>query len=145
MTEFVKIEIDLSCNFWNYNPFNVAVMIDDKEIFNNKIEEKITIKSTADLDDGNHTIQLKLSGKTDEDTVIDDKNESILKDVILNVHDIRFDDISVGKNLWSNSSYYPDLDRVLDSTKHHVNLGLNGIWKFNFETPVYIWLLENLD
>lgn len=147
MTDSIKVEIDLSCDFWNYNPFNVSVMIDDKEIYNGEIEEKTTVSDTVDLDEGEHQIKLILSGKTIEDTITDGAGGPILKDVLLNVHDIRFDDISVGQCIWSHSVYKPEekANAPSELVKNCVNLGWNGVWEFPFEMPIYIWLLENLD
>lgn len=146
MSESVKIEIDLSCDFWNHNPFDVVVMINDHEIYNGEIEEKTTIKSQLELGEGEHQIKLILSGKTIHDTITDGPGGDIINDVLLNVHDIRFDDISVDKNIWSNSVYQPNnTDAPIELVKNCVNLGWNGVWLFSFETPIYIWLLENLD
>jgi len=146
MSESIKVEVDLSCDYWNYNPFDVTVMIDDKEIHNDEIEEKITITSNIELEDGEHSIKLILSGKTNADTETDGDGGPIINDVLLNVHDIRFDDISVGQCIWLNSIYRPDVEAAPNElVKNCVNLGWNGEWEFPFETPIYIWLLENLD
>lgn len=146
MTDHVKVEIDLSCDYWNYNPFDVSVFIDDEEIFAGEIEEKTTVTADVKDDENKHKIKLVLSGKTMHDTVTDGNGGPIINDVLLNVHDIRFDDISVGQCVHTYSVYKPEEENAPEElVKNCVNLGWNGVWEFPFEMPIYIWLLENLN
>jgi len=144
MSESVKIEIDLETEYWNDNPFAVEIRIAGKTVFNEKIFESTTVSDSVDVDEGVQSIEIHLSEKTEKDTVTDEQN-NIVNDVILRVKDIRFDGISVDRNIWNNSRYYTVSDKKLPTLNDHVDLGNNGIWTFDFEIPIYIWLLENLD
>lgn len=144
MSEQVKVEIDLESEYWNDNPFSVEVRVASKTVFNEEIFKPTTVSETVDIDDGVHLIEIHLSGKTEKDTVVDEQN-NILNDLILHIKDIRFDEISIGHIQQTHSKYYTVADQSLPTLNNHVDLGHNGIWTLDFETPIYIWLLENLD
>jgi hypothetical protein len=144
MSESVKIEIDLETEYWNDNPFAVEIRIAGKTVFNEKIFESTTVSESVDVNEGVHLIEIHLAGKTDSDTVTDDQG-NITNDVMLHVKGIRFDDISVDQTLRTHSKYYTVAKQKLPTLDNHVDLGHNGIWTFEFEIPIYIWLLENLD
>mgnify|MGYP005656687375 FL=1 len=47
--------------------------------------------------------------------------------------------------MWKCSNYYPDGDDTPDVLPAVVDLGWNGDYVIEFESPIYIWLLENLE
>ena len=68
--------------------------------------------------------------------------------MLLNIVDIEIDDISVGSLLWSSTFVLDEPinngSEVINEFTGCVNLGLNGTYTFKFNSPFYIWLLENL-
>jgi len=98
-----------------------------------------------------HELQISLLNKDSADTV-QDSNGGIIGDMLLNIDSIEIDEIDLGSLLWSVSIYnpiYPEsyLDQDQKSVKDIVGcvtLGWNGTWRLPFQSPFYIWLLENL-
>ena len=56
---------------------------------------------------------------------------------------MEIDEVDLGMLIYSKSVFTgDDPDRpVLDNC---INLGWNGTWMLSFESPFYIWLLENI-
>jgi len=98
------------------------------------------------VDEGPHTLKIRLENKTISDTVIE--NGEVVKDMLLNIDDITIDEISLGNLLWS-AEYILDEKQTykgqeIDHLDGCVNLGWNGTYTLKFTSPFYIWLLEKL-
>jgi hypothetical protein len=142
MTNFepVDIVIGLSSTFWK-DPPKSKVYIDDNLIFDGHVDEPKEIKWVGNLTEDKHKIIVELYDKDKYQTVLEDGK--IVKDQILNIDLIMFDEIDIGYLRHTLSVYYADRkDNII--AKDCVNLGLNGRWELEFTTPVYIWLLENI-
>jgi hypothetical protein len=76
--------------------------------------------------------------------------------MLLTIDSIEVDEIDIGSLLWTNSKYYPKYpqdyidaqnklgNKLEPELKEFVDLGWNGRWVLPFQSPFYIWLLENL-
>lgn len=139
MSESLDLEINLSSMWWDKPP-RVKVWLNNNVIFRGLIESPTSIKHTASLTEGNHVLRISLSEKNGRtQTIVEDGK--IIKDQILNIDNIIMDDIDLGHLIYTNSKFVADL-----GSEHHnmINLGLNGTWYMPFQTPIYVWLLENL-
>ena len=84
--------------------------------------------------------------------VLKDDNENIIEDFLLNIHYIEIDEIDLGSLIWTHSKYYPKYpenytnleQKTQEVVTNCVNLGWNGKWVLEFDSPFYIWLLENI-
>jgi hypothetical protein len=97
------------------------------------------------LSEGEHSIRIIFSGKTDKDTEID-ANGNILKDRLLNIDSISIDEIDLGNLVYSLCKFYPDKTIRPDLPDMIPNLtciGYNGEWELKFNVPTYLWLLEH--
>jgi hypothetical protein len=137
--EPIEISIVLSSTFWK-DPPKVRTYIDDNLIFDGEITDQKTIKWVGELTEDKHKLVVELYGKDKYQTILE--NNKIVKDQLLNIESIEFDEIEIGNLKHSLSNYYP-VD-VQEPIKNCVNLGWNGRWEFEFTTPIYIWLLENI-
>jgi hypothetical protein len=109
----------------------------------------------AELEEGDCYVDIELKNKTKSDTVLDE-NGIIVDDLLLNIISIEIDEIDLDMLLWTQSVYTPvypphyvkkiqlEGHTLEESLKNCVNLGWNGVWKFKFTSPFYIWLLENI-
>ena len=81
--------------------------------------------------------------KDDTDVVQSEDKTEILKDLLLNIKTVEIDEIDLGNLVFTNSEFVGDDSSrpVLDKC---VDLGWNGTWTLPFESPFYIWLLENI-
>jgi hypothetical protein len=136
--EPIEISVVLSSTFWK-DPPKAKVYVDDDLIFDGLITETKTIKWAGELTEIKHKLIVELHGKDKYQTVLE--NGKIVKDQILNIDSIAFDEIDIGYMKHTLSKYYPSNLEAIDNC---VNLGWNGCWELEFTTPVYIWLLENI-
>ena len=101
-----------------------------------------------------YNLIIKRSGKGHSQTVVNDKGD-ILKDQMLHIKGIEIDEIDIGALVY-DGVYTPSYPEPWASQQHEAGvelkksfknvtqMGHNGEWKFTFNSPFYIWLLENL-
>ena len=145
--EKLTFAVTLSGTYWDHKP-QFSIWLDDHVVAQSEITSlaQQTISFTHTVDEGDHTIKIRLENKTINDTIIE--NGEVVKDLLLNVDDITIDDISLGNLLWS-AEYILDKkqvykDQEIDHLDGCVNLGWNGTYVLKFSSPFYIWLLEKL-
>ena len=78
-----------------------------------------------------------------------------MKDQLLNIQNIEIDEIDIG-GLVFEGMYTPEYPEpwasqqrsagteLPEKFKNVTQMGHNGTWSFKFESPFYMWLLENL-
>jgi hypothetical protein len=145
--EKLSFVVTLSGTFWDRRP-QFSIWLDDHVVTQSEIvssaEQSITFEHT--VDEGPHTLKIRLENKTTADTVIE--NGEVIKDMLLNIDDIVIDDISLGNLLWSAEYILDDKQtynsKEIDRLDGCVNLGWNGTYVLKFTSPFYIWLLEKL-
>jgi hypothetical protein len=96
-------------------------------------------------DEATHKLQFVMTGKTEEHTVINEHGE-ITSDSLLKISNILIDDIVLDQFLNKLVEYNHDFNGSKDTTtdKFYGVMGCNGTAKFEFTTPFYLWLLENM-
>jgi hypothetical protein len=96
-------------------------------------------------DDGEHELRIVLQGKLPEHTKIDEQG-NIISDATLQISNVTIDDLDVNTVFQSNSVYTHDFNGTQPEIKDtfHGIAGCNGTISFEFSTPVYLWLLENM-
>lgn len=146
--ESLEFAVTVSGTYWDKKP-QFSIWIDNKVIIQTEISSDAlqTHKFTRDIDEGEHTLRIKLENKTNYDTVV--INNEVTKDMLLNINDITIDDISLGQLLWSESTFALDephqyQGKEITQLDNCVNLGWNGTYILKFSSPFYVWLLEKL-
>ena len=71
------------------------------------------------------------------------KDGKIVEDMLLEIESIEIDEIDLANLTHTKSHFIPD-DRSLPELDMCIDLGWNGTWVLPFESPFYIWLLENI-
>lgn len=93
----------------------------------------------------NHKIYIKLFGKTEDDTVIDEFG-NIISDKFANLTKISFDSIDVTKLYTNGHQCYEhnhnDTTKTLED-EFYGFMGCNGIVTIDFYTPIHKWFLKN--
>jgi hypothetical protein len=93
----------------------------------------------------NHSIEFELLGKLPEHTIVDDQG-NIVKDAVVTVRNKQFESIAIDTVFDQRTQYQHDFngsgDQITD--EFFGAMGCNGRTKFEFTTPIYIWMLENL-
>jgi len=145
--EKLSFVVALSGTFWERRP-QFSIWLDDHQVVASEIvgPAQQEIKFERTVDEGLHTLKIRLENKTNQDTVVE--NDEVVKDMLLNIDDITIDDISLGNLLWS-AEYILDhpqeyKGQTITKLDNCVNLGWNGTYVLKFTSPFYIWLLEQL-
>ena len=157
-TEKLKFKLELYATMWDKPPI-AEVLINDKSQFKGEItvskENSQFIEFEAELDEGKeYSLVIKRSNKTDPQTVVNDKGD-IIHDQLLHIANIEIDDIDIGSLIYEGvyGPEYPEPwatqqrqegHSLPETVKNSPIMGHNGIWKFSFTSPFYMWLLENL-
>jgi hypothetical protein len=126
---------------------HLSVMLDGEEI--QALEpggedQKLSIEINDDVEQ-DHVLCLVMSGKQMDHTLVDDQGQ-ILEDRMIEITDVRIDDIELGYVFTQTSKYIHDHNGTSDlvTVPFYGAMGCNGQVDFHFTTPVYLWLLENM-
>ncbi len=157
-TEKLHFRIALSGTYWSKKPV-YSVSVNDQQI---QAPTEITTASAViqpdgliaaedltylefdhEVTEGTVTLNIRLENKNNSDTVENEDKTAIVKDMLLNIRSVQIDEIDLGNLIYSKSVFRGDDSSrpVLDSC---LDLGWNGTWTLTFESPFYIWLLENI-
>lgn len=156
-TEKLKFKIGLSSTGTEKHPhFRISLNKEEKISASLESNDVSYYEFDAEVAEGELILDIEFLNKGFGDTVIDEQG-NILSDLILNIESIEIDEIELSTLKWSNSEYRPiypskHVISVLKETgkkpddvvKNCVNLGWNGKWSLPFQSPFYIWLLENM-
>jgi len=145
MTDTIKFQCDLDTTN-PLIPLGFEVLLDGKNMF--KTEHVVGPCQVAfDIidDDANHRLQFVMTGKTADHTKIDD-NGNITSDTLLKISNVQVDDIILDQLLNNMIEYTHDFNGTKNTTtdKFYGIMGCNGTATFEFTTPFYLWLLENM-
>mgnify|MGYP001161375659 FL=1 len=157
-TEKLKFKLELYATMWDRPP-HCEILINDKRYFDGDIkgtsDKPDVVEFEHDLEEGKeYSLIINRSGKSKGQTVVNEKGD-ILKDQLLNIKSIEIDEIDIGGLVFEGTytPQYPEpwatqqrsAGKVLpENFKNVTQMGHNGTWSFKFESPFYMWLLENL-
>ena len=99
----------------------------------------------ADESDDIHVMEIILAGKKHDHTVIDNTG-SILSDRIVEISKVSLDKIQLGQLFLDKTRYTHDFNGTAEEIQDQFfgAMGCNGSVRFEFTSPVYLWLLENM-
>jgi hypothetical protein len=146
MSDLDTVEFNIHLDsIYHDRPPMFEVLVDDTVQGYGTIEGPMNVKFSVDLPEGEHILKIRLDGKKDSDVILDNDG-NILKDQLLKITEIEIDEIELGHLAWQLSRFYPKprtdnanpepVDNMLD-------IGWNGEWQLKFQSPTYIWFLEN--
>lgn len=154
--ETLHFKIGLSGTVKEKGP-EIKIFVNDKEFIHSTLQgtEPTYFEFDAEVEEGDCKLIIDFLNKTSNDT-IKDNNEEIVSDLLLNIDSIEIDEIELGTIKWDHSDYQPIYPKeyvdvqlkqgveLQKNVKNCVNLGWNGRWILQFQSPFYIWLLENI-
>lgn len=143
--EKLHFKIGLSGTYWDKKP-QYSILVNDQIVETREVStptgEIFYAEFDKDTTEGPATLKIRLENKDWTDTIQNEDKTEILNDMLLNIKSIEIDDIDLGQLVWQSTFIGDDPERpVLDRC---VDLGWNGTWVLKFESPFYIWLLENI-
>jgi hypothetical protein len=99
----------------------------------------------AEVDDTDYTLEIVMSGKQSDHTVIDQDGE-ILQDRVIEISNVVLDDIELGQAFVEQARYHHDFNGTQSATvdEFYGAMGCNGTVELKFSAPIYMWLLENM-
>lgn len=126
-------------------PLGTEVWVDKICVINVEHVDRIVHFSHVLNDtDGNHELRIVMKHKTPEHTELDDAG-TIVRDAMLTVSDVKFDEIALGQIMLEQAVYTHDFNGSQPTVEDQFfgNMGCNGTVSLKFTTPAYLWLLEN--
>ena len=146
MNETLHFKIGLAGTYWSKHPV-YSILVNDNIYFTKEVEsaseELFYVEFDAEVNEGLCTLKIRLENKDNQDTVENDDKTAILKDMLLNIRSVEIDEIDLGNLLYTKTKFVGD-DPTRPVLEKCQDLGWNGTWELPFESPFYIWLLENI-
>lgn len=127
-------------------PLTVTVWLDSTCMFGPMIMDGDRAVSVPIVDDeASHNLHIELSGKTASHTVLDDQ-QHIVSDSMIRIEDLRLDDSDITSIVHKTATYCHDTNGTTETKTDPFFgvMGCNGRVTLSFETPAYLWLLDNL-
>jgi hypothetical protein len=149
--ETLSLKIALSGTYWDKKP-QYRILFNDQVLKEAEIasasDEPETMTFSVDYTTDEATLAIELVNKTYQDTVQNEDQTAIVKDMLLNIVGIEIDDINLGQVPFQKGQYHTAEPVVFNGVttqvvENCVNLGWNGSWRLTWTNPFYIWLLEN--
>jgi len=141
----IKVEFDINTSDAQAS-LGVQVLLDGKIFYTNAhVEGLCHVEHELADNDDIHNLQIVMSGKTADHTKIDQAG-TIVKDATLTISNVTVDGINIDQVLYEKSVY----THAFNGTQPEISdqffgtAGCNGTISFEFSTPFYLWLLENM-
>jgi hypothetical protein len=109
------------------------------------VDRVVHFSHVLEEDNAEHELRIVMKHKTPDHTELDDAG-NIIRDAMLSISDIKFDEIALGQVLLNKAVYTHDFNGSQPPVddKFFGDLGCNGTVSLKFTTPAYLWLLENM-
>ena len=142
--EELDFEIKLLSNTIDNCP-SIKIGIDSTEYFNGEVLGEQTVKFSASVLD-NFNLNIDYAGNNPADLILNDEGMPI-NSVIVTVDSVKIEGIDVTEIAFNHSKFNIDPNEKYiedDQLKECMELGPRGVWTMRIQSPVYIWILENL-
>jgi len=127
-------------------PFHIEIWLDQSKLLAlDNVEDCVHFTYELSDDDGEHELKIVLQGKLPEHTKIDEQG-NMISDSTLQISNVTIDELDINKLFLEKCVYthnFNDSQPDIRDTFHGI-AGCNGTISFEFSTPVYLWLLENM-
>ena len=141
---YFKPGILVSQNKWP----EYRICVDNVEYRHGFCTDELPIGFQADLEEGEHKLQISFTNKNHSRNTVTDQQGNIVEDLNLQIDKVEIDDIELG-TLMQKSVYELDEEVEFDGKRiktlpNHLFMSWNGTVTLTFTSPFYLWLLENL-
>jgi hypothetical protein len=122
------------------------VLLDDVSLLSiDHVTEPMPVSLEIHDDEGEHEFKFVMKNKTPDHTVVDE-NSNITKDAMLSIANIAFDDVKLGQVFVEHCVYHHDFNgsQAPVEDEFYGAMGCNGYVSLRFTTPMYLWVLENM-
>ena len=137
--------LSLNANSYGQIGLQLTVRFDNLIIFDSRLTDTPVTVQHEFVDNRPHVLEIIMSGKEPRDTVLDNKGR-ILEDRLIDIEDIMLDDIDITSIVRRQATYTHNFNGSQPKTvgEFYSIMGCNGTVRFEFDSPVYNWLLENM-
>jgi len=146
-TEKLHFKIGLAGSYWDKRPVYSIAVNDVVAINNTEIttasDEEFFVEFDVDVPEGPAVLKIRLENKYQKDTVQNEEKTEILKDMLLHIKSVEIDEIDLANMIYTKTEFVGD-DPARPTLDKCIDLGWNGTWSLPFNSPFYIWLLENI-
>lgn len=145
MTSGVKFRCELGITDASV-PLGAEIWLDNIKILDlDPVTGSMPFSHEINDDEAEHQLRIVLKNKRPEHTQIDNQGE-IISDARLTISNVSFDDIMLKHLLVKKSIYTHDFNGhgPVTQQEFYGEMGCNGVVSFKFNTPVLVWLLENM-
>ncbi len=141
----VRISLDVTNRSQHHN-LGIELWLDKEKFFDNNIGSgKHHIVHDFSASEGEHVLRAVLKNKTAKHTQIDQAG-NIIEDALIHIGNITIDEIDVTQLVYQLAQYVHDGNGSKTIAVHpfYGDMGCNGRDQMSFQSPVYLWLLENM-
>lgn len=127
-------------------PLGTEVWVDNTCVINvEHVDRIVHFSHVLAEDDAEHELRIVMKHKTPDHTELDDSG-AIVRDAVLLVSDIKFDEIALGQVFLDQAVYTHDFNGSQPQIQDKLfgEMGCNGTVSLKFTAPTYLWLLENM-
>jgi hypothetical protein len=127
-------------------PLGAEVWIDNTCVVNvEHVDRVICFSHQLPDDDSQHELRIVMKHKTADHTDVNELGE-IVRDAVLTIADIKFDDIALGHTFLEKTVYTHNFNGTRDSIDDRFfgDMGCNGTVSLKFSTPAHLWMLDNM-
>ena len=109
------------------------------------VDRIVHFSHVLEEDNAEHELRIVMPHKTPDHTELDNAG-NIIRDAMLSISDIKFDEIALGQVFLNKAVYTHDFNGSQPPVddKFFGDLGCNGTVSLKFTAPTYLWLLENM-
>lgn len=140
-----------ACKLHNSNPdiaLGIKISLDGNQVYIcEHVKEVAQVNfEFDDTEDMARVLEVELFGKLPEHTTVDEQN-NILKDAVIAVSAVSLAGIEIDYVFQSHCRYQHNFNGSQSTQVQeafHGHMGCNGTVTFEFSTPMYLWLLENM-
>jgi hypothetical protein len=153
VSENIYFDLILESTYWDRPP-KLEVLVDNQSVGNYVIDQKefhIRFRQTMEFDQP-HTLELRRTGKTNDQTQI--LADGTFNTQMLYIKTVKIDNIDLRNLVWSRSIFEPVYPEPWATEQRTLGielekqvlgemyLGHNGIWRFEFTSPIYQFLVN---
>lgn len=140
-------DVVLTFNLENSNPektLGFRVWLDQQKVFDNPhVAQLETVTISLSDQEAQHVLELELYGKHQQHTILDD-NGKIIEDAVLTISNFNVDDIEIENHMLGTYTHNFNGTAPQTTETFFGHMGCNGRVVIEFQTPIYLWLLEKM-
>ena len=143
--ESINISFDLTSSDYTCG-LGFEVFYNNKQILNiDHVTLDTPVALTLDAEEGDQQLKFIMKNKIGDWTILD-KNGKIVKDACLNISNFTIESVELGHTFLEQSKYHHDFNGTQDPVVEYFNgdMGCNGEVVFEFQSPIYLWLVTNM-